>query len=62
MSGVFRNIDPHPLTAQRVCTPPLGARGGHTRWVEMGWGGQLGRRQALLSTLYTYVLCVYIPT
>ncbi len=22
MSGVFQNIDPHPLTARRVCTPP----------------------------------------
>jgi hypothetical protein len=36
MSGVFRNIDPRPLTARRVCTPPppppaFGAGGGHTR-------------------------------
>jgi hypothetical protein len=22
MSGVFQNIDPHPLTARRVCVPP----------------------------------------
>jgi hypothetical protein len=22
MSVFFRNIDPHPLTARRVCTPP----------------------------------------
>jgi hypothetical protein len=37
MSGVFPNIDPHPLTALRV-SPTFGARGGHTRWVERGWG------------------------
>jgi hypothetical protein len=24
MSGVFQNIDPHPLTARRVCPPPWG--------------------------------------
>jgi len=38
MSGVFRNIDPPPPTARRVCTPAFGAVGGHTRWVERGWG------------------------
>jgi hypothetical protein len=40
MSGVFRTIDPHPLTARRVCTvsPAFGAGGGHTRWVERGRG------------------------
>ncbi len=32
-------LTPHPLTARRVCTPPaFGAGGGHTRWVERGWG------------------------
>jgi hypothetical protein len=39
VSGVFQNIDPHPLTARRVCTPPppaFGAGGGHNRWVERG--------------------------
>ncbi len=39
MSGVFQNIDPHPLTARQVCTPPPLVRGGgHTRWVERGVG------------------------
>jgi hypothetical protein len=36
MSGVFRNIDPHPLTARRMCTPlPL------LRWEDIlaGWRG-----------------------
>ncbi len=36
MSGIFQNID--PLTARRVRTPAFGAEGGHTRWVERGWG------------------------
>jgi hypothetical protein len=37
MSGVFRYIYPPPsLTARRVCA--FGAEGGHTRWVERGWG------------------------
>ncbi len=31
-------LTPHPLTARRVCTPAFGAGGGHTRWVERGWG------------------------
>ncbi len=34
-------LTPHPLTARRVCTPPptpLVRGGGHTRWVERGWG------------------------
>jgi hypothetical protein len=32
-------LTPHPLTARRVCPPPaFGAGGGHTRWVEWGWG------------------------
>jgi hypothetical protein len=42
MSGVFRNIDPpppHRLASEQVCPPPaFGAGGGHTRWVERGWG------------------------
>ncbi len=33
-------LTPHPLTAQGECTPPpaFGAGGGHTPWVERGWG------------------------
>jgi hypothetical protein len=40
MSRVFLNIDPqppHPL-ASVYPPPPFGAEGGHTRWVERGWG------------------------
>ncbi len=36
MPGVFQNIDLHPLTARRVCTPPP-----LVRWEEKlaGWRG-----------------------
>jgi hypothetical protein len=51
MSCVFQNIDPHPLTARRVCTPAFVAGGGHTRRVERGgsifWKAQ---DKALYST------------
>jgi hypothetical protein len=55
MSGVFRNIDPPPphRPASVYVPPAFGAGGGHTRWMERGWGGQLfGRRQTLHFTLY----------
>jgi hypothetical protein len=53
MSGVFQNIDPHPLTSRRVCTPPLLVRvGGHTRWVERGWGGNILEDARHCSVLY----------
>jgi hypothetical protein len=55
MSGVFQNIEPHPLNARQVCTPPpaFSAGGGHTRWVERRMRGQyFGRRQTQLCTLH----------
>jgi hypothetical protein len=53
MSGVFQNIDPHPPTTRRVCTPAFGAGGGHTRYVARGVGDQyFGRRQTQLCTLH----------
>jgi hypothetical protein len=56
MSGVFRVIDPHPLTARRVCTPPALVRGEDTLLGGEGVGGQyFGRRQTVLCTLYMYV-------
>jgi hypothetical protein len=59
MSGVFRNIDPPPhLTGRRVCTPPppaFGAGGGHTRWVERGWGVNSPEDARLCSVLYIYM-------
>ncbi len=58
MSGVFQNIDPppHPLTARWVCTPlPLvRAGGGHTRWVERGWGVNILEDTRHCSVLYIH--------
>jgi hypothetical protein len=57
MSGVFRNIDTHPLTDRRVCTPPaFGAGGGHTRWFERGWGVNSSKDARHCSVLY---ICQY---
>jgi hypothetical protein len=39
MSGVFQNIDPHPLTARRVCIPPPLVLGEDTL---AGWRGGCG--------------------
>jgi hypothetical protein len=41
VSGIFRTIDPHPLSTQRVCSPPARKAGGggvHTRRAVRGWG------------------------
>jgi hypothetical protein len=57
MSGVFQILDPHPLTARRVCIPaPFGAGGGHTRWVERGWGVNSSEDARHSSVLY---ICKY---
>jgi hypothetical protein len=37
MPGVFRNIDP-PSPHRPASVYAFGAGGGHTRWVESGWG------------------------
>jgi hypothetical protein len=42
VSGIFRTIDPHPLSLYRVCPPPAPKAGGggvHTRRGVCGWGG-----------------------
>jgi hypothetical protein len=54
MSGVFQILTPHPLTARLVCTPPpaFGTRGGHTRWVERGWGVNILEDARHCSVLY----------
>jgi hypothetical protein len=49
MSGFFQNIDPHPL-------PAFGAVGGHTRWVERGWGVNILEDARHSSVLY---ICKY---
>jgi hypothetical protein len=61
MSAVFQNIDPHPLTARRVCTsPPLvPGGGGHTRWVEMGWGVNSSEDARHSSVRYSLYICKY---
>ncbi len=39
MCGVFQNIDPPPPHGPASVYPhAVGAGGGHTRWVERGWG------------------------
>ncbi len=39
MSGVLQNIDPpSPHRPASVYPTAFGAGGGHTRWVERGWG------------------------
>jgi hypothetical protein len=39
MSGVCRNINPSPPHRPASVYPPaFDAGGGHTRWVERGWG------------------------
>jgi hypothetical protein len=48
MSGVFRNIDPPPA---------FGAGGGHTRWVERGWGSIV--RKTPDTALYSTYICKY---
>jgi hypothetical protein len=51
MSGVFQNIDPPP--PQR---PAFFAKGGHTRWVERGWGVNSWEDARHCSVLY---ICKY---
>jgi hypothetical protein len=57
MSGVFQNIDPHPLTAWRVCTPPPPplVRGEETlaRW--KGGGGSIFWKTPDTALYSTYV-------
>jgi hypothetical protein len=57
MSGVFRNIDPHPLTAWRVCTPTDLVRGEDTLAGWRGGGGSIvssedARHYSVLYILY----------
>jgi hypothetical protein len=48
-------LTPHPLTGE--CVPPaFGAGGGHTRWVERGWGFNSSEDARHCSVLY---ICKY---
>ncbi len=53
MSGVFRNVDPpshRPASA-------FGAGGGHTRWVERGWGSKVWKTpDTALHSVYVSAL------
>ncbi len=46
VSGVFRTIDPHPLSTQRVCPPPAPEAGGvgYTHAGRWGGGGSIFRK------------------
>ncbi len=59
MSDVFQNIDPHPLSARRVCNPPPSVRGEDTLAEWRGGGGSIFWKTpdtALYST-YVSTLC-----
>jgi hypothetical protein len=50
-------LTPHPpLTALLVLPPAFGAGGGHTRWVERGWGVNSSEDARHCSVLY---ICKY---
>jgi hypothetical protein len=59
MSGVFQNIDPPPQHRPASVYPPaFGSGGGHTRWVERGWGVNIledARRYVLYICKYFVV-------
>ncbi len=55
-------MTPHPLTARRVCVPPaFSAGGGHTRWVERGWGVNIVEDARHSSVLYICKYFVSLP-
>jgi hypothetical protein len=59
MSGVFQNNDPQAPTPSPPgeCVPPtFGAGGGHTRWMERGWGVNILEDARHCSVLY---ICKY---
>jgi hypothetical protein len=61
MSGVFRNIDPHPLTPRRVSTPPpprLWCGGRTHSLVERGWGS-IVRKMPDTALYSVYIICKY---
>ncbi len=63
MFGVFRNIDPPPPDRPASVYPSaFGAGGGHTRWVERGWGGGsiFWEDARHCSVLYILLLCGFI--
>jgi hypothetical protein len=63
MSGVFQNIDPPPphRPASVYPLPLVRAGGGHTRWVERGWGVNILEDARHCSVLYIHKYFV-VPT
>ncbi len=56
MSGVFLTIDPPPpQRPANVYSPAFGAGGGHTRWVERGWG--INSSEDARHFYVLYILC-----
>jgi hypothetical protein len=54
-------LTPHPLTAGRVCFPRLWRGGGHTHWVERGWGVNILEDARHSSVLYICKYFVSLP-
>ncbi len=61
MSGVLQNIDPptphRPASVYPPPPPAFGAGGGHTRWVERGWGVKSleGAKHCSVLSVLTYI-------
>jgi hypothetical protein len=53
MSSVFQNIDP------RTPSLPFGVGGGHTHWVERGWGEDVRHCSVLYICKYFVVCMLY---
>jgi hypothetical protein len=64
MSGVFLNIDPSPPSPPGECvSPAFGAGGGHTRWVEKGWGvnsSEDARHLCMYSIYVSTLWCIHM--
>jgi hypothetical protein len=61
MSGVFRNINRppsphHPASVYPPPPPAFGAGGGHTRWVERGWGVNSSEDARHCTVFYTVIV------
>ena len=62
MSGVFQNVDPPTPSLLGECVPPaFGSGGGHTPWVERGWGINILEDGRQCSVLYIRKYFVYGP-
>jgi hypothetical protein len=60
MSGVFQNIDTPPQPGEWILFR-LWCGGGHTRWVERGWGVNIMEDARPGSVLYICKYFVILP-